>query len=102
MAPRAAPCSTCWRPRGLSHGTLRPKSEQSMAPLAAPRIALICKRNRGARGKFLRRARLSTRAILVASFPVLPRTRFTFKCDNWGGEHFETGKAWSETSRELR
>ena len=37
----------------------------------------------------------------VASFPVLPRTRFTFTCDNCGGEHFETGKAWSETSREV-
>ena len=34
----------------------------------------------------------------LASFPVLPRTRFTFTC---GGEHFETGKAWSETSREV-
>ena len=39
--------------------------------------------------------------IVVASFPVLPRTRFTFTCDNCGGEHFETGKAWSETSREV-
>ena len=37
----------------------------------------------------------------IASFPVLPRTRFTFTCDNCGGEHFETGKAWSETSREV-
>ena len=34
---------------------------------------------------------------VVASFPVLPRTRFTF-VDNCGGEHFETG---SETSREV-
>ena len=34
----------------------------------------------------------------LASFPVFPRTRFTFTC---GGEHFETGKAWSETSREV-
>ena len=37
----------------------------------------------------------------LASFPVVPRTRFTFTCDNCGGEHFETGKAWSETSREV-
>ena len=36
--------------------------------------------------------------IHVASFSVLPRTRFRFTC---GGEHFETGKAWSETSREV-
>ena len=27
----------------------------------------------------------------LASFPVLPCTRFTFTCDNCGGEHFETG-----------
>ena len=40
-------------------------------------------------------------ASTVASFPVLPRTQFTFTCGNCGGEHFETGKAWSETSREV-
>ena len=44
---------------------------------------------------------LCTLYIYLASFPVLPRTRFTFTCDNCGGEHFETGKAWSETSREV-
>ena len=38
---------------------------------------------------------------IVASFPVLPRTRFTFTCDNCGGEHFETGKAWSSNSRDV-
>ena len=37
----------------------------------------------------------------LASFPVLPHTRFTFTCNNCGGEHFETGKAWYETSREV-
>ena len=37
-------------------------------------------------------------AFIIASFPVLLCTRFTFTCDNCGGEHFETG---SETSREV-
>ena len=55
------------------------------------------KRGRGKRG----RERERNGVILLASFPVLPRTRFTFMCDNCGGEHFETGKAWSETSREV-
>ena len=35
-------------------------------------------------------------SLALASFPVLPCTQFT--CDNCGGE---TGKAWSETSREV-
>ena len=37
---------------------------------------------------------------MLASFPVLPRTRF-YVMQDIATDHCKTGKAWSETSRDV-